>query len=324
MKKVLIIQTAFIGDVILSTPLIRAISELTTVQTVDVLVRKGNGSLLRNFPGISQVIEWDKQTSKFVGLLRELKRIRRERYDTIINLQRFLATGLLTGLSGAPERIGFDKNPVSFLFTQRKPHQIGDGCHETERNLSLIGLSKETTSIRPELHPSQTDFASAQDFKTGSYSCIAPCSVWFTKQVPSDKWLKLIQNISSSRKEELIYLLGGPDDSSTCEAIRTASKNPRVISLAGKLSFLQTAALMQDARMNYVNDSAPLHIASAMNAPVTAFFCSTVPEFGFGPLSDHANLREVNGLACRPCGLHGHLSCPKTHFRCANELDMQS
>lgn len=324
MKKVLIIQTAFIGDVILSTPLIRALSNDPTVKTIDVLVRKGNGTLLRNFPGIRQVIEWNKRTNKFAGLVREWKRIRKERYDTVINLQRFLATGLLTGFSGAPERIGFDKNPASFLFTQRKPHRIGDGCHETERNLSLIGLSNTTTSIRPVLYPSTTDASSTAHLKTGPYSCIAPCSVWFTKQVPPDQWLKLIPNILSKHPDEIIYLLGGPDDSPTCDFIRNACKSDRVISVAGKLDFLQTASLMQDARMNYVNDSAPLHIASAMNAPVTAFFCSTVPEFGFGPLSEQSSLREVNGLPCRPCGLHGHRSCPKTHFRCAHELDMHA
>ncbi|MFM9056049.1 MAG: glycosyltransferase family 9 protein, partial [Bacteroidota bacterium] len=156
------------------------------------------------------------------------------------------------------------------------------------------------------------------------YSCIAPCSVWFTKQVPAAQWLQLIQNILTDRPDEVIYLLGGPDDRTACESILSAGKNDRVVSLAGTLNFLQTASLMQDARMNYVNDSAPLHIASAMNAPVTAFFCSTVPEFGFGPLSEHAFIREVKELPCKPCGLHGHRICPKSHFRCAHELDMNA
>jgi heptosyltransferase-2 len=95
-----------------------------------------------------------------------------------------------------------------------------------------------------------------------------------------------------------------------------------VVNLAGKLTLLQSAALMACAQHNYVNDSGPLHLASATNAPVSAFFCSTIPEFGFGPLSDKARIIEVQGLDCRPCGLHGHKSCPKGHFRCGEALEL--
>jgi heptosyltransferase-2 len=92
-----------------------------------------------------------------------------------------------------------------------------------------------------------------------------------------------------------------------------------VENLAGTLSFLQSAALMAGAEMNYVNDSAPLHMASAMNAPTTAVFCSTVGSFGFTPLADVQRVVETNhSLPCRPCGLHGHQACPQGHFRCAD------
>jgi heptosyltransferase-2 len=155
------------------------------------------------------------------------------------------------------------------------------------------------------------------------YRCIAPASVWATKQVPAEQWQLLITALLHKHGNDNIYLLGGPGDFELCEQlIKSSNRNPRIINLAGKLSFMQTAALMKTAQMNYVNDSAPLHIASAMNASVTAFFCSTVPEFGFGPLSDNKFIAEVTGLPCRPCGLHGHSSCPKKHFRCALDLKM--
>ena len=96
-----------------------------------------------------------------------------------------------------------------------------------------------------------------------------------------------------------------------------------VSNLAGELSYLESCALMKGAKMNYVNDSGPLHMASAVNAPVTTFFCSTVPSFGFGPLSDQSTIIEVSEqLPCRPCGLHGHKSCPKKHFKCGNDIEM--
>jgi len=123
--------------------------------------------------------------------------------------------------------------------------------------------------------------------------------------------------------DKIIYLLGAPSDFETCEWIIKNSAHKNVINLAGKLTFLESAALMKSAQMNYTNDSAPLHIASAMNAPVRAVFCSTVPSFGFGPLSDNSKTIETKvQLDCKPCGLHGYATCPKGHFKCALTIDI--
>jgi heptosyltransferase-2 len=93
--------------------------------------------------------------------------------------------------------------------------------------------------------------------------------------------------------------------------------------LAGDLTLLQSAALMSKAEMNYTNDSGPLHLSSAMNAPTTAVFCSTIPEFGFGPLSDVSKIVETTiDLPCRPCGLHGHKKCPQSHFKCGISIQI--
>src|SRR5690606_33376812 len=123
----------------------------------------------------------------------------------------------------------------------------------------------------------------------------------------------LIQKQDSSKT---IYLLGAPSDAQLCDEIIAKSECSNCVNLAGKLSLLQSAALMSKAERNFVNDSGPLHIASAMNAPVMAFFCSTVPDFGFGPLSDDSVIKEVKELDCKPCGLHGFMECPKGHFKC--------
>ncbi len=321
--KILVIQTAFIGDVILATPVLLALKRQHPQAEIDVLVRKGNESLLTNFPGLNQVITWDKKRDKTRNLLGLIKEIRGRRYDTVINLQRFGATGLLTALSGAPQRIGFDKNPFSLFFTRKVQHAIASASlHETQRNLQLLSNTPETTPTRPQLFPSASDVEKVKPLQSHPYYCIAPTSVWFTKQVPAEKWLELIRHIRTRHSDAKIYLLGGPDDGMASEAIRSKSGDSLVENLCGKLSFLQTAALMQNADWNFVNDSAPLHIASAMNAPVTAYFCSTTPDFGFGPLSDKSKTVQVNGLACRPCGLHGYKKCPKGHFQCALHLDM--
>ena len=119
-----------------------------------------------------------------------------------------------------------------------------------------------------------------------------------------------------------IYLVGGPDDRSLSEAIIQMTNTKSPVDLCGELSFLPSAALMKYAHMNFVNDSAPMHFASAMNAPVAAVYCSTVPEFGYGPLSDIKYIiQRRESLYCRPCGLHGFSACPEGHFKCALEIE---
>ncbi len=320
MQKFLIIQTAFIGDVVLATPLIEKLHAFFPEAQIDFLLRKGNEQLLTGHPFIHELLIWDKKNSKKTNLFRMITRIRNNRYDRIINVQRFFATGLLTAFSGARETIGFDKNPMSFFFTTKIKHQVGgqQATHETVRNLELIRFFTDGTLFKPKLYPSPDDFHSIKILVNGRFITISPASVWFTKQFPPEKWVTFIKNIPEGMN---IYLLGGPGDLSICHFIRETSDRPEVKVLAGSLSFLQSAALMSRAVMNYVNDSAPMHFASAMNAPVTAVYCSTVPEFGFGPLSDSRHIVEINQpLYCRPCGLHGYSSCPEKHFRCALEI----
>ncbi len=322
--KILIIQTAFIGDVILATPLIQEAHRCFPNAQLDVLVRKGNEGLLQNFIGISNILIWNKQNKKHQNLWILLSQIRKEKYDIVVNIQRFAATGLLTGLSGSKERIGFKKNPFSFLFTQKIEHDIHceKEVHETVRNLKLMKSLGANETVKPILYPAPSDYSFVQNLKAKTYYCIAPTSVWFTKQVPAAKWLELISSLQEIDKDAIIYLLGGPADKYECVAIEAQIKSENVKTLAGKLSFLQTAALIKDAKRNFVNDSAPMHMASAMNAPVTAYYCSTIPAFGFGPLSDVSKIVEVLNLSCRPCGLHGHKACPEGHFKCALHLNM--
>jgi ADP-heptose:LPS heptosyltransferase len=316
-QKFLIIQTAFIGDVVLATCLVEKLHQHFPSAQIDFLLRKGNESLLLNNPCLNKIIIWDKKKNKQRNLLKLLSQIRKEKYDKVINVQRFAATGLLTGFSGAKETIGFDKNPFSFLFTKKIVHSV-EGKHEIGRNLELIKDFTDDQIIKPKLYPSEADFEIVKAYKQKPYITISPASVWFTKQYPSAKWISFIDKIPSNFA---IYLCGGPDDKNLCEEILHATKHASILNLSGKLSFLQSAALMKDAVMNYVNDSAPMHFASAMNANVAAVFCSTVPAFGFGPLSDKKFIIEIKEpLDCRPCGLHGYKACPRGHFNCAYKI----
>jgi heptosyltransferase-2 len=148
------------------------------------------------------------------------------------------------------------------------------------------------------------------------YVCVAPASVWFTKQLPAAKWMELIDRIP---RDHQVFLIGGPRDAPLCQEIRERTRHPRVEIKAGELTLMESAALISRARMTFTNDSAPLHLASAMNAPVTAAFCSTIPGFGFGPLSDVSHIVETErDMPCRPCGLHGKKACEQGHFLCGD------
>ncbi len=320
MKKFLIIQTAFLGDVVLATPMAETLRKNIPDCEVHFLVKKGNESLLNNHPSIQKVFVFDKKKGKSKELLRLRPLLKKERYDVTYNLHRFGSSGLLTYFSGAKKTVGFKKHPFSFLFNEKIEHEIGNGLHEVDRNLKQIeSLELKSLVRRPVLKFSESDANHVAQYKDDPYYCLAPASVWFTKQMPKEKWVELIKILLPKGK---VFLLGGPDDADLCQ--RIAQPFEDVVSLAGKLSLLQSMALMESAERNYVNDSGPLHLASSVNAKVTAFFCSTTPDFGFGPLSEDSSVvQSTENLACKPCGLHGHKSCPEGHFKCGFGISVQ-
>jgi len=317
--KILIIQTAFIGDVILATPIIEALYNNYNGSKIDFLIRKGNEGLLKNHPKLNRLLIWDKRGNKLRNQVKLIKEIRSEKYDVVINLQRFLSSGIFTIFSNAKIKIGFNKNPLSSRFTFSIPHIIKEGVHEVDRNLSLLSPLMDSTNERMQLYPSKENYKTVEKYKDGKYIIIAPTSVWFTKQYPIKKWIEFIKNIDNNYN---IYLIGGPDDRVEIDKIINTISKGNCINLCGKLNLLESTALMENASMCYVNDSAPMHLASAVNANVTAVFCSTVTDFGFGPKSDNSYVVEsTKELKCRPCGLHGKKECPEGHFDCANNIN---
>ena len=315
------IQTAFIGDVVLATSLIENLHLQLPEVRIDILVRKGNESLFESHPFLNQVLVWDKKNNKYQNWVGLLFTIRSSQYDVVLNAQRFAATGAWTAFSKAKIKIGFDKNPFSFLFTHAVVHQFSEkGQHEIDRNHQLLISLFVTKVAMPKLYPTASDELAVINYQQAPYLCIAPASVWFTKQFSIEKWVDLINELPFKGP---IYLIGGPGDKLLCDQILQKINRKSVVNLAGRLSFLASAALQKKAVLNYVNDSAPMHFASAVNAPAVAVYCSTLPNFGFGPLSHNSFIVQTNeALACRPCGIHGKKQCPLKHFDCAKTIKM--
>jgi heptosyltransferase-2 len=336
-EKILIIQTAFLGDVVLATSLIEEVHKNYSNAQIHFLVRQGAENLVQYNPHISKVWIWNKKKNKFLNLFKLIKSIRSEKYDAVLNIQRYFSSGLLTAFSDAQCTIGFKSNPLSFLFSKSIDHQVPmfdevskKFLHEVQRNFLLLQALLDNfekkipmplaIDLKPKLYfGHQALNAESMDEKR-DYVVIAPASIWFTKQWPKDQWIQLIQKIP---EEISVFLVGAQDDFKLCQDILLASKKSRIVNTCGKLNLLQTALLMKNAKRVLCNDSAPSHLASAVNAPQTVIFCSTVVEFGFGPLSDKSKVVSVDNLNCRPCGIHGHKQCPKEHFKCAREIDQE-
>jgi len=317
-NRILIIQTAFIGDVVLATPVLESLYAAYPNASIDFLVKKGNDSLFKGHPFLNSVIAFDK-TNKLKNTIKMCNELKLNHYDIVVNLHRHFTSGLFTVWSGAKLKLGFKKNPLSAFFTYKAIHEFKDGIHEVDRNLELLRPLNISLLRKPKLYLTPDDIDFVQQFKREPYICIAPASVWETKKFPEAQWILFLRELS---KELKIYLLGGNSDKELCERIKNAVPDKSVEVIAGKLSMLQSAALMRDALMNYVNDSGPLHFASAVNAPVTAIYCSTVPAFGFGPLSDNSHIIESKlKLDCKPCGIHGFKACPEGHFKCGTQIE---
>lgn len=327
--KVLIIQTAFIGDVILATSLVDLVKKTFPSAQIDFLLRQGNQGLLQGHPRINNILIWNKKKGKYRNLISLALKARKEKYDYVLNIQRFASSGIFMALCGAKNKVGFDKNPLSFLFHKKVEHKIPypyqDGfLHEVQRNALLLkAIAPELSlplaqNIAPSLYPSKEDQLKAQSFVQEKYIVLAPSSVWFTKQWQKSKWEELKEKLHA---EYQLLFIGGPDDASYIDSIIGKTSNCQ--NLCGKLNLIQSAALMKNAKRVFVNDSAPLHLASAVQAKTTAIFCSTVPDFGYTPLSKESTIIQLSPrLGCMPCGLHGKKVCPLGHFNCSNNISV--
>jgi len=310
--RALVIQTAFIGDVVLASATVESLHSAGF--EVHIMVRKGNEQLFADHPFIRHLHVWDKR-QKIISLLSNLRYVRSIGFDVVINLQRYGTTALFTLASGARIKAGFRTTIASRLYTHSILYSAATPEHEVERNYRLLSSAVQADAKPPRLYPSAADYEAIAPYTHQPYVCIAPTSVWYTKQLPMEQWHDVIRALNTK-----VYLLGSDADSPVCDQL-AAMAGSQTTNLAGKLSLLESAALISRASCTIANDSAVTHIASAMNAPIVTIFCSTIPEFGFGPLSSLAAIvQTTQTLSCRPCGIHGLAQCPEKHFLCARSI----
>jgi heptosyltransferase-2 len=313
----MVIQTAFLGDVVLTTPLISVLAERHG--RIDVVTTPAAGGLLETHPGVRSVIRYDKNGADrgLWGIRRLAFELRARQYSTAYLPHRSVRSAALALLSGARERIGFADSPAAITYTRRVPRSLTG--HEVERLLALAGGAQEAPSV--SLGLTADDHAAAEKWLQahgvpGGFVALAPGSIWGTKRWPYYSEL-------AAGLDRACVIVGGADDSALADEIVAAAAG-RVVSAAGALNLRASAALISRAAVLVTNDSAPLHLATAVATPIVALFGPTIPEFGFGPRgrSDVALGRQE--LACRPCSKHGPEICPLGHHRCMRELTAET
>jgi len=318
----LVIQTSFLGDVILTTPLI---AELAKRGPVDVLVTPEGAAVLANNPNLRTIIRYDKRNTygSALGLWQTVKALRSKRpYEKVYLAQGSLRSGLLGMMTGSHERIGFATSTGRLLYTTEL--QYRPDLHHAERLLSLAFAGAPMLPggpVRPRLYPSEDDRAIVDGFiRRGTdadtpFVVLAPGSAWGTKRWPY--YIDLAKRLAPDFR---IAIVGSKADTEVAAKITAAVGADGVINTAGSLSLLASAELIGRAQAIVTNDSAPQHLASAMGTPTLTIFGPTVPEFGFGPLAERRAVAGHEYLECRPCHRHGPQRCPLGHWRCMREL----
>lgn len=343
----LVVQTSFLGDTVLTTPLI---AELAARGAVDVVVTPAAAALLANNPDIRTLFVYDKRgrdsgVAGFLGMARQLRSHdawrgesgeRRPERRTAYLAQGSVRSAALARVAGFRELVGFETSPARALYTVRAPY--ASNAHHAERlwRLALVGSGATgaagapagTSAVPaemppPRLYPGQAE-RDAVDALLGRATdrtplvALAPGSVWATKRWPY--YPELAGRISGRCR---LAIVGSAADSDAARLIVESAGAQGVVDATGKLSLLASAELIGRSDLLVTNDSSPQHLASAMATPTITIFGPTVPEFGFGPLAPHSITLGHPSLPCRPCHHHGPPRCPLGHWKCMRELGVE-
>lgn len=330
MKKLLVIHTAYPGDLILATPLFEALKSSDRTLHLSLLTLPGNAGIFDNNPFLDDVVVYDKKDRDrgVVPFLRLVMAIRRRRFDAVLVPHPSLRSALLAVFAGIGRRIGFAHRWCAFLYTESI--RVMSGMHEVERNLALARPFARIDGTRgPKVYPSEEDREKVDGLLSRAgigrdvpLIAVAPGSSWRTKAWPEEKYVQLLERL---HRECAVALIGAVADRELCMSLLGAvGEKPSfpVFSAAGELSLLESAVLIERARLLISGDSAPVHLASAVGTPVVVIYGPTVREFGFSPYGVPSRIVERD-LPCRPCSAHGPRDCPLGHFKCMRDISVE-
>lgn len=311
--KFLILRFSSIGDIVLTTPVVRCLKKQMPEAEIHYFTKSKFEFLLRDNPYIDKV--WLLEKGNAEELLALLKK---EKFDYIIDLHRNIRTLRIKWTLGVPA-FSFEKlNVQKWLMTQFKvnylpPVHIVDRCLDTLKTFNIQNDGEGLDYFIP--YKDQVEPESLPETHRKSYVAYAIGGQHFTKKMPAPRMIELCRKINHP-----IILLGGPEDFEAGEEIRNALGDAQILNACGKYNFNQSASLVQKALIVFTHDTGLMHVAAAFRKKVYSIWGNTIPEFGMYPYRTAFEKLEVKGLGCRPCSKIGYSKCPKGHFKCMNDI----
>jgi heptosyltransferase-2 len=324
-------NTAFLGDAVLTLPLIRSLRLRFPEAETDFYVRNGLEGLFRPHPDLNSVFGYAKGRYSPAGLVAQARYAAARRYDLWISAHGSFRSGAVAALSGADERIGYSGSVWSrFFYTKTVGRRFGE-LHEIERLLELLRpLGGGPRADWPEIALDPASARKAGECFTripGPVLGIHPGSVWATKRWPAEYYAEI--GAKALARGASVLLFAGKGEEALSRAVRAmiadkpggrkADEDGRLRDFGGRLSLPDLAAFLGRLSCYLGNDSGPMHLAWAQRRPVTAVFGPTVEKLGFFPRGKMSAVIEKD-LPCRPCGLHGPAACPLRHHRCMRDI----
>lgn len=312
MTKFLILRFSSIGDIVLTTPVVRCLKQQYPDAEVHYATKKSYKSLLENNPYIDKILVLEN------GLNELVKSLQSERYDYIIDLHNNLRTTIIKLRLGV-KSFSFDKlNLQKWLLVKFKKNlmpnvHIVDRYMKTVESLGVKNDNKGLDYFIPEKDEMPLDWL-PENFRNG-YAVYAIGGQHETKKLPLNKMIELCQTIQLP-----LVLIGGKEDVVISEQLIINSKNILIFDTCGKCNLNQSASIIKNAKIVYTHDTGMMHVAAALKKKVISIWGNTVPEFGMYPYQTDFEVIENRDLNCRPCSKIGYKKCPLGHFKCMNDL----
>jgi heptosyltransferase-2 len=322
-KNILVIQTAFPGDAILTLPFIQELKKKNSDYLIDVLCIPSTAEIFAASPHVNNVISLDKKGKQksFITFLKFIKDLRTNNYEIVYSPHRSVRSALIAMNLSAKESYGFDNSSLKFAFKNTVKYDYS--AHEVKRNMELLGddFSGDKWKIIPEIViPNESELKVKNylsDNRINKFITIAAGTIWETKKYPVDYFRQIARHFIDSNYQ--IVLIGGITDNNLCETIRKDYEK-NILIVAGDFSFIDTFELLKSSLLLICNDSAPTHLGVCADIPVLTIYCSTSPQFGFYPYNEKSDYISYDDIYCKPCGIHGFRNCPTGTFNCAKLL----
>jgi heptosyltransferase-2 len=319
--KILIIQTAFVGDVALSIFFANELKQKFPDCKISFISTEIGYEILRCFKFIDNPIIFSKHNKHrgYKGIKIFMEQLGSTSYDYLFALHRSFRTAILVSKIKTRQKIGFDKNSLSLLLNNRIKYDRF--LHEIDRNrqcLSIFTGFDERFDYLKCVKKNISDFNFVTNIIDTSFQkpiLIAPGSAWETKRWHKDYFIELISMLKNSG--EYVVLIGNKKDMEVCNYI---SNKIEIQDLSGQTSIPQILELVRNSKLVITNDSAPTHFASLFNIPTIVIYGATSSKFGFAPRVEKSIIFENNNLFCHPCSIHGERKCPRGTMECIKNI----